>query len=100
MVPPPLGVARNHGVPGRNCSVWHLIEQVAGFFDIAHFEVLSDGNVGGDDVTDMGLRRLQLCREKSESFVPFPTVALPDAHKVDTEKQSHGVEGEKQTWYW
>lgn len=65
---------------------------MAGFFEISHFEALSDGNVGGDDVTDMGLRRLQLCREKSETFFPFPTAALPGAHKVDTEKQSHCVE--------
>lgn len=71
----------------------HLIEQVAGFFEIAHFEALSDGNVGGDHVANMGLRRLRLCREKSESFFPFPTVALPGAHKVDTEKQRHCVEG-------
>lgn len=73
----------------------HLIEQVAGFFEIAHIEAFSDGNVGGDHETDMGLGSLQLGREKPEPLVPFPTVALPDAHRVDTQKQSHCVEGEK-----
>ena len=80
-VPPSSGVIRNHGVPGRNCSVRHLIEQAMGFFDIADFEPTGDGNVGGNHVTDIGLRSLQMGREKSESLVPFPTVALPGTHR-------------------
>lgn len=65
----------------------HLIEQAMGFFDIADFEPTGDGNVGGNHVTDIGLRSLQMGREKSESFIPFPTVALPGAHKAEPEKQ-------------
>lgn len=75
----------------------HLIEQVAGFFEIAHFEALSYGNVGGDHVTNMGLRSLQMGREKLEPFVPFPTVALPGAHEAEPEKQSHCMEVENKT---
>lgn len=72
---------------------------MAGFFEFTHFEALGDGNVGGDHVTDMGLRSLQMGREKSESFIPFPTVALPGAHKAEPEKQRHCAEVENETWY-
>lgn len=59
-------------------------------FEIASFGMACNGDVGGDHVGEMRLWGLQKGREKSESFFPFPTVALPGAKKgEEVGEQSH-----------
>uniref|UniRef100_A0A2P2P445 Uncharacterized protein n=1 Tax=Rhizophora mucronata TaxID=61149 RepID=A0A2P2P445_RHIMU len=56
----PSGITGNHGIPGNDCSLGHLIKQVASHVQLAASRAPSDGDVCGDDTRFIDFRHFFL----------------------------------------